>query len=211
MSQFSHCFFISHCVPPCRSWVTLGYLRKLQVLLVLIRLRGGYPFVQVILPSTRFVQIEQTVRNSVIQFVRLYVRVATWKWHIISFRRWSKTFAQRHKDSKVYLCNPRLRCQTEASMSRPSQTESTYVQTVSGGSCLCPDFRAFARLSCVHVQNFVRSPDFRAFMSRLSCVHQTFVRSCSDFRTFFDVSRLCNFEPQPGTSFNHALANCYFG
>ena len=78
----------------------------------------------------------------------------------------------------------------------------------------CPDFRAFTRLSCVHVQTFVRSPDFRAlnrflcvhvqtfvrstdfraFMSRLSCVRQTFVRSCSDFRAFFDVSRLCNFE-----------------
>ena len=41
----------------------------------------------------------------------------------------------------------------------------------------CPDFRAFDRLSCVHVQTFVRScPDFRAF-DRLSCVHvQTFVR-----------------------------------
>ena len=80
----------------------------------------------------------------------------------------------------------------------------------------CPDFRAFTRLSCVHVQTFVRSPDFRAFMFRLSCVHvqtfvrscsdfrafmsrlswvrQTFVRSCSDFRAFFYVSRLCNFE-----------------
>ena len=73
----------------------------------------------------------------------------------------------------------------------------------------CPDFRAFTRLSCVHVQTFVRScPDFRAF-DRLSCVHvQTFVRSCPDFRAFdrlscvhvqtfvrfFDVSRLCNFE-----------------
>ena len=45
-------------------------------------------------------------------------------------------------------------------MSRPSQTEVAYVQT------------------------FVRSPDFRAFMSRLSCVHQTFVRSCPDFRLF---------------------------
>ena len=55
-------------------------------------------------------------------------------------------------------------------MSRPSQTEVAYVQT------------------------FVRSPDFRAFMFRLSCVRQTFVRSCSDFRAFFDVSRLCNFE-----------------
>ena len=102
---------------------------------------------------------------------------------------------------------PRLRSQTEASMSRPSQTESTYVQTVPDGSCLCPDFRAFTRLSVVNVQTFVRSPDFRAFMSRLLCVHpifvrstdfcafmsrlscvrQTFVRSCSDFRAFFDV------------------------
>ena len=89
-------------------------------------------------------------------------------------------------------------------MSRPSQTESAYVQTfvrspdlrafMSRLSCVhqtfvrsCPDFRAFTRLSCVHVQTFVRSPDFRAFMSRLSCVHQTFVRS-PDFRAF--MSRL---------------------
>ena len=69
-------------------------------------------------------------------------------------------------------------------MSRPSQTESAYVQTVPDGKCLCPDFRAFTRPSCVHVQTFVRSPDFRAFMSRLSCVHQTFVGSCPDFRAF---------------------------
>ena len=65
---------------------------------------------------------------------------------------------------------------------------SKYVQTVPDGSCLCPDFRAFARLSCVHVQTFVRSPDFRAFMSRLSCVHQTFVRSCPDFHAFTRLS-----------------------
>ena len=89
-------------------------------------------------------------------------------------------------------------------MSRPSQTESAYVQTfvrspdlrafMSRLSCVhqtfvrsCPDFRAFTRLSCVHVQTFVRScPDFRAF-DRLSCVHQTFVRS-PDFRAF--MSRL---------------------
>ena len=87
------------------------------------------------------------------------------------------------KNSILRMRLPRLRCQTEASMSRPSQTESTYVQTVPDGKCLCPDFRAFIRLSCVHVQTFVRScPDFRAF-DRLSCVHQTFVRS-SDFRAF---------------------------
>ena len=72
-------------------------------------------------------------------------------------------------------------------MSRPSQTESAYVQTVPDGKCLCPDFRAFARLSCVH-QTFVRScPDFRAFMSRFSCVRQTFVRS-PDFRAFTRLS-----------------------
>ena len=113
-----------------------------------------------------------------------------------------------------------------------SQTESRYVQTVPDGKCLCPDrprrkvpmsrlscvhqtsvrscpdFRAFTRLSCVHVQTFVRScpdfrafdrlscvhqtfvrsPDFRAFMSRLSCVHQTFLRKCPDFRAFTKLS-----------------------
>ena len=75
------------------------------------------------------------------------------------------------------------------------------------------DFRAFTRisyftrlrafmfrLSCVHVQTFVRSPefqispdfvrfwsDFRAFMSRLSCVHQNFIlhqTSCVYVKTF---------------------------
>ena len=58
--------------------------------------------------------------------------------------------------------------------------------------------RAFNRHSCVHVQTFVPSPDFRALMSRLSCayqtirafmvsfscVHQTFLRLCPDFRAF---------------------------
>ena len=69
-------------------------------------------------------------------------------------------------------------------MSRPSQTESAYVQTFVRS---CPDFRAFTRLSCVHIQTFVRSPDFRAF-NRFLCVHvQTFVRS-PDFRAF--ISRL---------------------
>ena len=90
-------------------------------------------------------------------------------------------------------------------MSRPSQTESAYVQTfvrspdlrafMSRLSCVhqtfvrsCPDFGAFmSRLSSVH-QTFVRSPDFRAFMSRLSCVRQTFVRSCPDFREFTKLS-----------------------
>ena len=78
---------------------------------------------------------------------------------------------------------PRLRSQREGSISRPSLTESAYVQTVPDGRCLCPDFRAFTRILCVHCQTFVRSPDFRAFMSRLFCVQQTFVRS-TDFRAF---------------------------
>ena len=43
--------------------------------------------------------------------------------------------------------DPRLRCQMEASMSRPSQTENTYVQTNPDGCCLCPDIRGFASLS----------------------------------------------------------------
>ena len=65
-------------------------------------------------------------------------------------------------------------------MSRLSCVYQTFVRS-------CPDFRSFTRLSCVHVQTFVRSPDyscvhdqtfvrspdFLAFMSRLSCVHQT--------------------------------------
>ena len=59
------------------------------------------------------------------------------------------------------------------------------------------DFCALTRLSCVHVQIFVRSPDLRAFMIKLLCVHQTFpasirllcvnqtfVRSCSNFCAF---------------------------
>ena len=57
-----------------------------------------------------------------------------------------------------------VRPRPKVPMSRPSQTESAYVQT------------------------FVRSPDLRAFMSRLSCVHQTFVRSCPDFRAFTRLS-----------------------
>ena len=75
---------------------------------------------------------------------------------------------------------------------------SKHAQTVPDGKYLCPDRPRrklpMSRLSCVHVQTFVRSPDFRAFLSRLraftrlSSVHvQTFVRS-PDFRAF--LSRL---------------------
>ena len=91
-------------------------------------------------------------------------------------------------------------------MSRPSQTESVYVQTLPDGKCLCPDPPRrkvpMSRLSCVrnfscvhcafkspHVQTFVRSKEkfVRSKIDNL-CVHvqtrafkrpyvQTFVRS----------------------------------
>ena len=128
------------------------------------------------------------------------------------------------------MCPPRLRSQTETRyvqtgpdgkclcpdrprlkvpMSRPSQTESGYVQTFVRSkffvrfSCvrrqICPDHprpkQYMSRLSCVLVQTIVRSNSnscvqrqiFRAFMSRPSCVHvQTIVRSTMhSYWTFF--------------------------
>ena len=88
----------------------------------------------------------------------------------------------------------RLRCQTEASLSRTSRRKmsisrpsrrkvpmcrhsSVHVQTF----VRSPDFRAFTKFSCVHVQTFVKLPDLRAFMFRLSFVHQTFVRLPKNF------------------------------
>ena len=78
-----------------------------------------------------------------------------------------------------YLCPDRPR--RKLPMSRLSCVRQTFVRS-------CPDFRAFIRLWRVHVQTFVRSPDFRAFMSRLSCVQSIFVRSCPDFRAFDRLS-----------------------
>ena len=77
---------------------------------------------------------------------------------------------------------PGLRCQTEICMPRPSQTENVYVQAVQDGKILCPDVHAFIRLSCVHIQNFVRPPDFCAFMFKLLFVHQTFINWLVEFR-----------------------------
>ena len=58
---------------------------------------------------------------------------------------------------------PRLRC-------------PPYVQTVPKGKCQCPDFRAFARVWCFHVQTFLRScTDFRAF------TNSSFNRSVTSF------------------------------
>ena len=83
---------------------------------------------------------------------------------------------------------------------------------------LCPDICVFTSFSCVYVQTFGRSPDFRAFISRLRAitkilsvhvqilvlspdfctflsrlpgVHQTFVRLCSDFFAFIKLLCAC--------------------
>ena len=103
------------------------------------------------------------------------------------------------------ICPDRPR--RKVSMSRPSQTESAYVQTFVRSkffvrsSCVqkssCPDFRAFKiayvqtfvrskrkfvrskfNNLCVHVQTIVRS---KGLMSRLSCVQKCL---CPDFRAF---------------------------
>ena len=98
-------------------------------------------------------------------------------------------------------------CQTETGMSRPSQREKSYVQTI----VRLPDFRAFMTkilcvhqtldhlpdfhsfmsrnfyvLLCVHVQIFERSPDFRA-LNRLSCMHVQTLVCFPDFRGFMPI------------------------
>ena len=69
-------------------------------------------------------------------------------------------------------------------MSRPSQTESAYVQTVPDGVCLCPDYRTFKslmRYSCVWSRICPDYPRQKAYMSRFLCVlSQTIVRSKSN-------------------------------
>ena len=81
-------------------------------------------------------------------------------------------------------------------ISRPSQTESGYVQTIvqsklfMRSSCvrtqICPDYprskRYMSRLSCVLDQNIVRSKPNRAFNAKI------LVRPCPDHRSF--ISRL---------------------
>ena len=106
-----------------------------------------------------------------------------------------------------WICPDRPR--RKVPMSRPSQTQSAYVQTVPDGKLICPDYRAFktfraffvrskanmsrpSQTETVYVQTFVRScPDHRAFQIKIVrstpkfyCVHvQTIVRSCPDFVT----------------------------
>ena len=64
-------------------------------------------------------------------------------------------------------------------VSRPSQRENAYVQTVPDGKCLYPDYRAFATFSAL----FVRSKSNMSRPSQTKSVYvQTFVRSCPDHR-----------------------------
>ena len=112
--------------------------------------------------------------------------------------------AQVEVPDRKSICPDRPR--RKVSMSRPSQTESAYVQTFVrskffvSSSCVqkssCPDFRAFkiaygqtfvrskrkfvrSKIDnlCVHVQTFVRSK----FFVSSSCVQKS---SCPDFRAF---------------------------
>ena len=113
--------------------------------------------------------------------------------------------AQVEVPDRKSICPDRPR--RKVSISRPSQTESAYVQTFVRSkffvrsSCvqnsLCPDFRAFKILydqTLVHsklkfVRSFVRS---KTPMSRLSCV-QTCL--CPDFRAIkilYDQTLVCS-------------------
>ena len=101
----------------------------------------------------------------------------------------------------IQFNHPGWGARPKVDMSRPSQTEIAYVQTVPDGKCLCPDRPRQKvpkfRLSCV--QNFwcvlraFEVDNFRpkAYMSRLSCVHiQTIVRSSVfPYRVILDARR----------------------
>ena len=64
-------------------------------------------------------------------------------------------------------------------MSKPSQTQSAYVQTVPDGKWICPDYRAFKIFRAF----FVRSKTKMSRPSQTETVYvQTFVRSCPDHR-----------------------------
>ena len=117
-------------------------------------------------------------------------------------------YTQAEVPDRNQICPDRSR--RKVPMSRPSQTQSAYVQTVPDGKWICPDFRAFqifraffvrsktnmsrpSQTETVYVQTFVRScPDHRALQLKFvrstpnfSCVHvQTIVRSCPDHRAF---------------------------
>ena len=81
---------------------------------------------------------------------------------------------------------PKLRSQSEASMSRRSQTENVYAQTVLVENFLGPYFCAFVRFSCVHVQAFELSPQIPAFTEFF----------CNDVKTLMRSPKLCTSDVQ---------------
>ena len=117
-----------------------------------------------------------------------------WNSYYSCYSYYSYYQTQVEAPDRKSICPDRPR--RKVSMSRPSQTESAYVQTFVRSkffvhsSCvqnsLCPDFRAFkilydqtlVRSKLKFVRSFVRS---KTPMSRLSCVQTCF---CPDFRAF---------------------------
>ena len=120
-------------------------------------------------------------------------------------RRWflCKNGPQAEVRNPKRICPDRPR--RKVPMSRPSQTQSAYVQTIPDGKCLCPDrprlkvpmsrpsqtesgyvqtivsSKLFVRSSCVRKQLCPDHPRPKRYMSRLSCVLvQTIVRSKSN-------------------------------
>ena len=76
-----------------------------------------------------------------------------------------------------WICPDRSR--RKVPMSRPSQTQSAYVQTVPDGKWICPNFRAFKIFRAF----FVRSKTNMSRPSQTETVYvQTFMRSCPDHR-----------------------------
>ena len=143
---------------------TEGLRRQLDVNISLPRLRSQ--------TETRFVQTKMNARRGCRTFKirrsgNTDERTMVWTWThdgLDMNARWSG-----HERTMVWWTHDGLDMNA-----RKSGHERTKI------------FRAFmSRLSCVHVQTIVCSPDFRAFMSRQSCGHvQTIVRSCPDHRAF---------------------------
>ena len=117
-----------------------------------------------------------------------------------------------------WICPDRSR--RKMPMSRPSQTQSAYVQTVPDGKWRCPDYRAF-KIFRAFEDKFVQTipdrnsicPDFRAFLSIPSCAPtqirafnaKFLVRPCPDHRAF--MSRLsCVHQTEKKL---HPVVQCY--
>ena len=123
--------------------------------------------------------------------------------HITAIER-AAGYTQAEAPDPNWICPDRPR--RKVLTSRPSQTQSAYIQTVPDGKRICPDYRAFktfraffvrskanlyrpSQTEAVYVQTFVCScPDHRALQikfvrstPKFKCVHvQTIVRSCPD-------------------------------